>query len=56
MGPVELIAFLILFPACVAALLLFVKADNIRQAIVYVSAAVIAVASVYIAVTGFGKP
>ena len=52
----EPIVFLIAFPACIALLLLFVKAEAARKPIVYVSAALIAAASIYVAVSGFGKP
>ena len=51
-----LIAFLIIFPLAVAALLLVVKGDWPRNVIVGISAAVIAVASVLLAVQYLGAP
>lgn len=53
---VTLIAFLILFPLVVAAVLLLVKGDWPRNVIVGISAAVIAVASVLLAVQYLGAP
>ena len=53
---VTLIAFLILFPLVVAAVLLLVKGDWPRNVIVGISAAVIAVASILLAVQYLGAP
>ena len=50
----QLIAFLILFPLIIAALLLVVRGDGLRNAVVGVSAAVIAIASVMLAVQYLG--
>ena len=52
----QLIAFLILFPLIVAAILLLVKGDGLRNALVGVSAAVIAVGSIVLAVQYLGAP
>ncbi|MBQ9042468.1 MAG: NADH-quinone oxidoreductase subunit L [Eggerthellaceae bacterium] len=52
----QLISFLILFPLVIAVLLLFVKADWPRNIIVGASAAVIAVASIVLAVQYIGAP
>ena len=51
-----LIAFLIIFPLVIAALLLLVKGDWPRNIIVGISAAVIAAASIYLAVQYLGAP
>ena len=50
-----LIGFLILFPLVAAALLAVVKGNGARKGIVYVSAAIIAVASIAFAVTYLGS-
>ena len=52
----QLISFLILFPLVIAALLLFIKPDGVRNIIVVASAVVIAVASIALAVTYIGAP
>ena len=50
----QLIAFLILFPLVIAALLLVVRGDGLRGVVVGVSAAIIAVASVVLAMQYLG--
>ncbi len=52
----QLISFLILFPLIIAAVLLFVKGDWPRNIIVGVSAGIIAVASIVLAVMYLGAP
>ncbi len=52
----ELIGFLVLFPLVSAALLAVIKGNGARKGIVYVSAAVIAVASIAFAVLYLGSP
>ena len=51
-----LIAFLILFPLIIAALLLLLRGDGIRNVVVWVSAVAIAVASIMFAVQYLGSP
>ena len=51
-----LISFLILFPLVVAALLLVIRGDTPRNVIVVASAAVIAAASIALAVQFLGMP
>jgi ech hydrogenase subunit A len=50
------IAFLVLFPVIVAALLLIIRNDKARAGITVVSAIVIAAGSIYLAVQYLGKP
>ena len=50
----QLIGFLILFPLVVAALLLLVRGDGLRNAIVWISAVVIAAGSIMLAVQYLG--
>lgn len=50
----EMLWFLIVFPLIAAALLLVVRNDAARGAVVWASAVVIAAASVFLAATGFG--
>ncbi len=52
----QIIAFLILFPLIVAALLLLVRGDGLRNVLVGISAAAIAVASILLAVQYQGVP
>lgn len=48
----EILAFLILFPLIVAILLFFIKSDSVRDVLVIGGAIVVAVASVYLVITG----
>ena len=52
----QLIAFLILFPLVVAALLLLVRGDGLRNVIVWVSAVAIAAGSILLAAQYLGAP
>ena len=51
----ELLLFLIVFPLVAAAVLLAVKDDRARDAIVWATAAIVAVASIALAVRYFGQ-